>query len=79
MCILQTRAYAKGGLMELKFEGIEMRKLNIPTDTGQRVDENNGAICLVIMFTHEVMVMNCPYFVFSADDSKASVIVWGNI
>ena len=43
--------------MELKFEGIEMRKWNIPADRAQGTDEKNGVICLFIMFTHEVMVM----------------------
>ena len=47
----------KGELMELKFEGIEMRKWNILMDRAQRVDEKNGVICLFIMFTPEVMVM----------------------
>ena len=47
----------KGEPMELKFEGIEMRKWNIIMDRAQRVDEKNGVICLFIMFTPEVMVM----------------------
>ena len=47
----------KGEPMELKFEGIEMRKWNILMDTAQRVDEKNGVICLFIIFTPEVMVM----------------------
>ena len=37
--------------MELNFKGFEMQNLNILADRVQRVDENNGIICLVIMFT----------------------------
>ena len=43
--------------MELNFEGIQMQKLNIPTDRAQRVDGKNGVICLVIMCTSQVMVI----------------------
>ena len=39
--------------MELNFEGLEIQKWNAPTDRVQIVDENNGVICLVIMFTQE--------------------------
>ena len=41
--------------MELNFEGPEMQKWNIPTATDQRVDEKNGVICPVIMFTLVVL------------------------
>ena len=43
--------------MELNFEGIEMKKWNIPTDRGYRVNEKNGIICLVIMFAPRCMVI----------------------
>ena len=43
--------------MELNFERIEMQKWNIPTDRAERVDGQNGFICLVIMFTLRVMVI----------------------
>ena len=42
---------------ELNFEGLWMQKWNIPTDRAQRVDKNNGVICLVIMFAPRVMVI----------------------
>ena len=42
---------------ELNFEGLWMQKWNIPTDRAQRVDRNNGVICLVIMFAPRVMVI----------------------
>ena len=40
-----------GNLMELNFEDLEIQKWNISTDRAQKVDEKNGVICLVIMFT----------------------------
>ena len=40
--------------MELNLVGFEMQKWNIPTDRSQRVDEKNGVVCLVIMFTPRV-------------------------
>ena len=43
--------------MELNFERIEMQKWNIPTDRAERVDGQNGVICLVIMFILRVMVI----------------------
>ena len=43
--------------MELNFERIEMQKWNIPTDRAERVDGQNGVICLVIMFTLRVMII----------------------
>ena len=43
--------------MELKFEGLKMQKLNTQMDRAQRVNEKNGDICLVIMFTPQVMVI----------------------
>ena len=43
--------------MELNFERLEMQKLNIPTDGAQRVDGENGVICLVIIFNPLVMVI----------------------
>ena len=55
MCILQN-LMQRGNLMELNFKGPEMQKLDIPTDRAQRLDEKNGIICLVIMFTPGVMV-----------------------
>ena len=58
-------------------------KYCIPTDTAQRVDENNGAICLVIVFTPRVMVIinvaNVPCFIFSADNRKKLDTDWQNI
>ena len=39
--------------MELNFEGLEVQ---ISTDRAQRVDEKNGVVCQVIMFTPRVMV-----------------------
>ena len=55
----------------MNFEGLEIQKWNIPTDRTWRVDEKNGVIFLVIMFTPGVMVI----FVFFADDNKILVTV----
>ena len=51
--------------MELNFEGLEMQKLNIPTEQAQRVDAKNGVLCPAVMFTPRVMVVKLsklPYF-----------------
>ena len=49
-------------------------------DRAQRVDEKNGVIYLVIMFTSRVIVITmskmAEIFLFSADESKKSVTVW---
>ena len=64
----------RGDPKEFNFEGLEILKLNIPTDRAQRVDQKNEFICLVIMFTFGVMVIKMSkmahFFVLSADDSK---------
>ena len=39
--------------MEMNFEGLKMRKWNVPADRVPIVDEKNGVICLVIIFTEE--------------------------
>ena len=65
--------------MELNCEGLEMGKWNIPTNRARRVDEENRAIFLVIMFTLGVMVIkllrNGSIFVHFPDDSKTLVTV----
>ena len=43
--------------MVLNFEGLQIEKLNIPTDKYKSVDEKNGVICLVIIFTSGNMVI----------------------
>ena len=43
----------RGDLMELSFEGLKIQKWNIPADRVQIVDEKNGNICPIIMFTQE--------------------------
>ena len=39
-----------------------MQKINLPTDWVQIVDEKNGAICLVIMFTQGNLSVPLKYF-----------------
>ena len=66
--------------MEQNFQCLGMQKLNISTDRAQRVDEKNGVICLVFMFSFGVIVIKISqmvhFFVFSADGSKTLVTVW---
>ena len=54
---------------KLDFQGIEMQKWNTPADRAERVDEKNGVIFLVTMFTPWVMVIkmsrNGSFFVLS--------------
>ena len=63
--------------IELNFKGAEMRKLNILMDRTQRADEKNEIICLVIMFTHGVMVIKIVelgqflYFLLMAAKKKS--------
>ena len=47
----------RGNPLELNFEGLEIKKENIPTDRALRDDEKNGFICLVIMFTPRIKVI----------------------
>ena len=69
---------AKGNTIQFNFQGLKLQKWNIPTDRNRRLDENNGVICLVIMFSSRVMVIKCEkwlIFAFSADDRKKLVTV----
>ena len=53
--------------MELNFEGLEIQKWNIPTNRARRVDEKNGVIFLIIIFTPGVMVikmLKMAYFLY---------------
>ena len=43
--------------MEFNFEGLEIQKWNTSMDRAQRVDEKNGVICVVTLFTPGVMVI----------------------
>ena len=68
--------------MKLNFEDLEMKKWNITTSRAQRVDEKNGVICLVIMFTPAVIVIKLSkmvnFFIFFANVNKKLVIIWAN-
>ena len=50
--------------MELNFEGFEMQKWNISTDRAQRVDGKNKVICLVVVFTPQVIVKCQKWLIF---------------
>ena len=72
----------RGSSMELKFEGLEIQKWNIPTIRAQGADEKNDVIYLFIMFTPRLWSWKCQkwlFFVFSADDSKKYVKVSAKI
>ena len=69
MCILQTRTYAKGGPMELKFEGIEMRKLI------RKLGHLSGYYVYSQNYGHKNIKSGSSSFVFSVDDSKVSLTV----
>ena len=60
--------------MLLNFEGLEMQKRNIPMGRVQRLPEKNWVICLVILFTSKVIVIEISkivhFFVFFDDGSK---------
>ena len=43
--------------MEMNSESLEMQKQHKPMVRAQRLDEKNGVICLVIMFTARVMTI----------------------
>ena len=66
--------------MELNCKGLETKKWNIPTGRVQRVDEENGVICLVIMFTPRAMVIKMSkmliFLYFLLMLAKKSVTVW---
>ena len=49
--------------MELNFEGLKMQKWNVPTDWVRIVDEKNGVICLVTMFTQADLPLALKCFV----------------
>ena len=57
----------RGDPIELNFEGLEIQKWNIPTNWARRVDQVNGVILLVIIFTPGVMVIKMSkmaYFLY---------------
>ena len=76
MCILQTRTYVKGGSTELKFEGVEILKWNIPNDRAKTVDEKLGHLSGYHIYSwnygHKNVKSSSSSFVFSVDDSKMS-------
>ena len=65
--------------IELDFEGLEMQKYNKSSDRAQRVDEKNGGICLVSMFTPGDMVIKSQswliYCIFCRWQQKTSHIL----
>ena len=76
MCISQNTISWKGGI-PLNWI-LKALKWNKPKDRAQRVDEENGVICLAIMFTSRVMAfkMSEMAIFFSPDNSKILVTSW---
>ena len=62
--------------MELNSEGFKMQKWNISTDRTQTLDEKNGVVCLVIMFTNGVMVIKMAHSCVFCWWQQKSVTVW---
>ena len=56
-CVFYKLEQNEWGSLKLNFEGLGMQRWNKPTDGVLRVDEKNGFIYLVIMFTSRVMVI----------------------
>ena len=61
---LEHNAKEGGDSMLVNFEDLEMQKWNITMDRAQSANLNNGIICLVIVFTPKVMVINMAHFFF---------------
>ena len=59
--------------MELNFAAVEMQKQNIPIDRAQRVDERNGVICLVTVFTPRFMVIKISKMVITCTCNPATL------
>ena len=66
-----------GDPMKLNSEGLEMQKLNISTDTAQRLDEKNRIIGLIIKFIPRVIFINisksayCSYILLIAAKNES--------
>ena len=50
----------KGDTEKLNFEGLEMQKLNIPTDKTQRADEKMGLFVWISRFLPELWSLKRP-------------------
>ena len=48
----------RGNPMKVNFKALELQEWNITTDRAERVDEKNGVISLVIMFTSRLFADN---------------------
>ena len=57
MCFGDQNIMQRRDPMEMNFGGLEMQKRNTPINRAQRVDENNGVMCVFIMLTPKVTVI----------------------
>ena len=58
--ILQTRMDQRGDPVRMNFDNFQIQKWMSQTVRAQKVDEKNGAICLVSFFPSWVMVLKLP-------------------
>lgn len=69
-------------LLAYNFEGLGMRKWNIPTNRAHKIVERNGVICLLTMFTSGVMVIKISqmthFLYFLLLMTAKSQRVWAN-
>ena len=69
-----------GDPMKRNSEGLEMQKWNTSMDRAQKVDERNGFICLVFMFTLGDMMIKMPkmahflYFLLMAVKNQSQIV-----
>ena len=76
-CVFHRTQYHEKGGIPLNWI-LKALKWNKPKDRAQRVDEENGVICLAILFTSRVMAfkMSEMAIFFSPDNSKILVTIW---
>lgn len=79
---LESTIFSLLTLLAYNFEGLGMRKWNIPTNRAQKIDERNGVICLLTMFTSGVMVIKISqmthFLYFLLLMTAKSQPVWAN-
>ena len=46
--------------MKMNFDYFQIQTLMLQTDRVEKVEEENGVICIVSMFASWVMTLNCP-------------------
>lgn len=75
---LESTIFGLWTLLAYNFEGLGMRKWNIPTNRAHKIVERNGVICLLTMFTSGVMVIKISQMYFLLLMTAKSQRVWAN-